>query len=85
MYKLTKSINCKLFDCDHQIWCDILSFDIDTCYYFENVYLPLYQYMMWKIVHGAIPAGRYLYECKFTDSSNCKFCGDYDDLSHIFL
>ena len=41
MYKLTKSINCRLFDCDHQIWCDILSFDIDAYYYYENVYLPL--------------------------------------------
>ena len=41
VYNIFKSINCKLFDYDHQIWCDILSFDIDTCYYFENVYLPL--------------------------------------------
>ena len=31
--------------------------------------------LIWKIIHGAIPAGRFLYGCKFFDSPNCNYCG----------
>ena len=41
--------------------------------------------MIWKIRHGAIPTGRFLYGCKYSDSPNCNYCGELDDLTHIFV
>ena len=41
--------------------------------------------MIWKIRHGAIPRGRFLYGCKYSDSPNCNCCGELDDLTHIFV
>ena len=41
--------------------------------------------MIWKIRHGAIPIGRFLYGCKYSDSPNCNYCGELDDLTHIFV
>ena len=32
-----------------------------------------------KIGHGAIPRGRFLYECRYSDSSNCNYFGELDD------
>ena len=41
--------------------------------------------LIWKIRHGAIPTGRFLYGCKYSDSPNCNYCGELDDLTHIFV
>ena len=41
--------------------------------------------LIWKIRHGAIPTGRFLYGCKYSESSNCNYCGELDDLTHIFV
>ena len=30
-------------------------------------------------------SGRFLYECKYFDSPNCNYCGELDDLTHIFV
>ena len=35
--------------------------------------------------HGAIPTGRFLYGCKYSDYPNCNYCGELDDLTHIFV
>ena len=35
--------------------------------------------------HGAIPTGRFLYGCKYSDSPTCNYCGELDDLTHIFV
>ena len=87
-----KMILCSL--CDHEnydpkVWCDILSFDVDDKCYFSNVYNCMLAKnecdLIWKIMHGAIPTGRFLQGCKFADSPDCKYCGDLDDLTHIFV
>ena len=44
----------------------------------------IYCDLIWKIRHGAIPTGRFLYWCKYSDSPNCNSCGELDDLTHIF-
>ena len=41
--------------------------------------------LIWKIRHGAIPTGKFLYGCKYSDSPNCNYCGELDDLTHIFV
>ena len=41
--------------------------------------------LIWKIRHGAIPTGRFLYGCKYSDSSNCSYCGELDNLTHFFV
>ena len=41
--------------------------------------------LIWKIRHGAIPTGRFLYMCKYSDSPNCNYCDELDDLTHIFV
>ena len=41
--------------------------------------------LIWKIRPGAIPTGRFLYGCKYSDSPNCNYCGELDDLTHIFV
>ena len=41
--------------------------------------------LIWKIRHVAIPTGILLYGCKYSDSPNCNYCGELDDLSHILL
>ena len=41
--------------------------------------------LIWKIRHGAIPTGIFLYGCKYSDSPNCNYCGDLDNLTHIFI
>ena len=28
---------------------------------------------------------RFLYGCKYSDSPNCNYCGELDDLTHIFV
>ena len=39
--------------------------------------------LIWKIRHGAIPTDIILYGCQFSDSPNCNYCGELDDLTHI--
>ena len=41
--------------------------------------------LIWKIMHGAIPTGRFLYWCTFLDFPYYNYCGDLDDLTHIFV
>ena len=41
--------------------------------------------LIWKIRHGAIPTGRFLYGCKYSHSPNCNYCGELGDLTHISL
>ena len=41
--------------------------------------------LIWKIRHGAIPTCRFMYGCKYSDSPNCNYCGELDNLTHIFV
>ena len=41
--------------------------------------------LIWKIRHGAIPTGRFPYGCTYSDSPNCNYCGELDDLTLIFV
>ena len=41
--------------------------------------------LIWKIRHGVIPTGRFLYRCKYSDSPNCNYFGELNDLTHIFV
>ena len=41
--------------------------------------------LIWKIRYGAIPTGIFLYECKYSDSPMCNYCGELYDLTHIFV
>ena len=36
-------------------------------------------------MHGATPIGGFLYVCKFSGSPNSNYCGELDDLTHIFV
>ena len=41
--------------------------------------------LVWEIIHGAIPTGRFLYGCKCLDSPNCNYRGELDYLTFIFV
>ena len=41
--------------------------------------------LIWKIRHGAIPIGTFIYGCKYWDCPNCNYCGELEDLTHIFV
>ena len=41
--------------------------------------------LIWKTRHGVIPTCIFLYACKYPDSPNCNYCGELDDLTHIFV
>ena len=41
--------------------------------------------LIWTIRHGAIPTGRFLYGCKYSDSPNCNYCSELGDLTHILV
>ena len=41
--------------------------------------------LIWKIIHDAIPTGRFIYGCKYSDSPNCNYYDELDDLTHIFV
>ena len=75
---------------DHypRVWCDILNFEVDRNVYFNNIYDCMLTEnesdLIWKIRHGAIPTGRFLYVCKNLDSPNCNYCGELDDLNPYF-
>ena len=34
---------------------------------------------------GLFQQVRFLYGCKYSDSPNCNYCGELDDLTHIFV
>ena len=76
-------------DHDPRVWCDILNFEIDRKVYFNNIYDCMLTNnecdLIWKIRHGAIPTGRFLYGCKYLHSPNCNYCGELADLTHIFV
>ena len=76
-------------DDDPRVWCDILNLEVDRKVYFNNIYDCMLTKnesdLIWKIRHGAIPTGRFLYGCKYSDSPNCNYCGELDDLTHIFV
>ena len=50
-------------DHDPRVWCDILNFDRKV--YFNNIYDCMLTKnecdFIWKVRHGAIPTGRFLY------------------------
>ena len=41
--------------------------------------------LIWKIRYGAIPTGRFMYGCKYSDFPNCIYCSEFDDLTHTFV
>ena len=41
--------------------------------------------LIWNIMHGAIPTDRSFYVCKFSDSHNCNYCGELNDLTHSLV
>ena len=41
--------------------------------------------LIWEIRHDAIPTGRFLYGSTFSDPPNLYYCGELDDLTHIFV
>ena len=68
-----------LFYCDDhdpRVWCDILNSEVDRKVYFNNIYDCMLTKnecdLIWKIKHGVIPIGRFLYGCKYSDSPNCN-------------
>ena len=56
-------------DHDPRLWCDILTFEIDREVYFTNIYDCVLTKnecdLIWKIRHGAIPTGRFIYGCTY--------------------
>lgn len=74
---------------DMLIWKDLLSFECTVEYYFRNSFnkklTKRESDMIWRMLHGAIPTGRYLHGCRYATNPNCLFCGDIDDLTHIFV
>ena len=76
-------------DHDSRVRCDILNFEVDRKVYFNNIYDCMLTKnesdLIWKIRHGAIPTGRFLYGCKYSDSPNCNYCGVLNDLTHILV
>ena len=88
----------RAFDCwfsyddhDPRVWCDILNFEDDRklYMYFNHIYDCMLTKnecdLIWKIRHDAIPTGRFLYGCKYSDSPNCNYCGELDDIINIFV
>ena len=64
------------FDCcfsyddhDPRVWCDIRNFEVGRKTYFNNIYVCMLTKnecdLIWKISHGAIPTGRFMYGCKY--------------------
>ena len=56
------------FSCDDHdptVWCDILNFEVDRKVYFNNIYDCMLTKnesdLIWKIRHGVIPTGRFLF------------------------
>ena len=85
------AFDCRVSYDDHdpRAGCDILNFEVDRKVYFNNIYGCMLTKnecdLIWKIRYGAIPTGRFLYGCKYSDSPNCNYCGELDDLTHIFI
>ena len=62
-----------LFPCDDhdpKVWYDILNFEVDRKVYFNKIYDCMLTKnecdLIWKILHDAIPTGRFLYGCTFS-------------------
>ena len=62
---------------------------VDKKVYFNNIYdcrLTKNECdLIWKILHDAIPTGGFFYGCKYSDSPNCNYCGELDNLTDIFV
>ena len=73
---------------DPRVWCDILNFEVDRKVYFNYIHDCMLTKneidLIWKIRHGAIPTGRFLYGCRYADYPNCNYYGELYDLTHTF-
>ena len=58
----------------------ILTLNVILVMYYSSLLHKHENDLIWKILHGSIPTGRFLYSDQFSDSLNCKFCGDHDEL-----
>ena len=60
-------------DHDPRVLCDILKFEVDRNVYFNDIHDCMLtkneRGFIWKIRHSAIPTGRFLYGCKYSDSN----------------
>ena len=65
LYRLAFNYWFSYDDHDPRVWCDILNFEVDRKVYFNNIYdcrlTKNESDLIWKIRHGAIPPGRFLY------------------------
>ena len=71
------------------IWRELLGLSNDTPVNFSFCYtspIPKIEGdLQWRILHGAYATGNYLFQSHFSQTPNCIFCGNRDDLFHIFL
>ena len=76
-------------DHDLRVWCDILNFEVDRKVYFNNIYDCMLTKnesdLIWKKRHGAIPTGKFIYGCKYSNSPNCNYYGELENLTHIYV
>ena len=82
-----KDYTCLLYwfsydDHDPRVWCDILNFKVDS---YDCMLTKNENDLIWKIKHDAIPTCRFLYKYKYSNSPNCNYCDELDDLTHIFI
>lgn len=71
------------------IWRDLLSLNID----FTDNCLCFYEYpctyyegdLSWKVFHGALNTGVFLYKAGYCINDKCVYCGDREDLAHLFI
>ena len=36
-------------------------------------------------MHGSVPIGIFFNGCEYSDSPNCNYCGEFDDLTHTVV
>ena len=73
------------YDHDPRVWRGIINVEVDRKVYFNNIYdctLAKNECdLIWKIMHGAILTGIFIYGCKCSESLNCNYCGLIVDLT----
>ena len=61
----------------------------DIKVYFNNIYNCMLTInecdLIWKIMYGVIPTARFLCGCRYSDSPNCNYCGELDDLTNSYV